>query len=84
MDFLNWFENKFAGDLEAEYGPVSTDAQGLAVSASLRRRRNGNRYLVLKWEGKGTLRWVDIEVTPAVLDRLTSIVQDVKTRLGAA
>ena len=84
MGFLNWFENKFAGELEAEYGALSTDAQGLAVSASLRRRQNGKRYLVLKWEGKGTLRWVDIEVTPAVLDRISSILQDVTNRLGAA
>jgi len=83
MGFLRWFEEKFTGELRAEYGPLSTDAQGLPVSASLRQRRNGKHYLVLKWEGKGTLHWVDIEVTPSFLQRMAAILQDATTRLGA-
>lgn len=84
MGFLKWVEDKFTGDLEAEYGPLSTDAQGLQVSASLRRRRNGKHYLVLKWEGKSTLHWVDIEITPTFLERMTDIIKDSRTRLGGA
>ncbi|HVH66897.1 MAG TPA: hypothetical protein VM716_03440 [Gemmatimonadales bacterium] len=84
MSLLNWFENKFAGELIADYGPLSTDAQGLLASASLRQKPDGTRYLVFKWEGKSTLRWVDFQVTPALLDRLSAIVQDARARLGAA
>ena len=84
MSLLGWFENKVAGELIADYGPLSSDAQGLTVSASLRKKPDGTRYLVFKWEGKSTLRWVDFQVSPAFLDRMTAIVQDARERLGAA
>jgi len=84
MGLLKWFEDKFTGELRAEYGPLSTDAQGLPVSASLRQRRTGKHYLVLKWEGKSTLQWVDIEVTPIFLERMAAILRDARTRVGAA
>jgi hypothetical protein len=84
MGFLRWFEDKFTGDLKAEYGPLSHDAQGLPVSASLRQRRNGKHYLVFKWVGPATLHWVDIEVNPTFLDRMADILKDAKTRVGTA
>ena len=83
MGFLKWFEEKFTGEVEVDYGPLSGDAHGLAVSASLRRRPDGKRYLVFKWEGPSTLRWEAMEVTPAVLARLTTIVEDVARRVGS-
>jgi len=81
MGFIKWLEDKFTGDLIAEYGALSSDAQGLAVSASLRQRRNGKHYLVLKWEGKSTLQWVDLEASRTMLDRLTDIIADARTRV---
>jgi hypothetical protein len=50
----------------------------------LRQRRNGKHYLVLKWEGKETLQWVDIEVNPTFLERMADILKDAKTRVGPA
>lgn len=82
MGLLNWFENKFVGELKAEYGPLSADAQDVPVSASLRQMRNGKFYLVFKWEGKSTLRWVDFEVTPVFLERMTAILHDATSRLA--
>ena len=84
MGFLNWVENKLIGELEVDYGPLSTDAQGLGVSASLRKNRDGKRYLVVQWGGTGQLRVVNIEVTPAVLDRVGSLVADLTKRIGSA
>jgi hypothetical protein len=84
VGFLNWFENKFAGELKAEYGPLSADAQNVPVSASLRQMPSGKYYLVFKWEGKSTLRWVEFEVTPVFLDRMMAILHDATARLGAA
>lgn len=81
MGFIKWLEDKFTGELIADYGPLSSDAQGLTVGASLRQRRDGKHYLVLKWEGKSTLQWVDLEVTRTVLDRVTDIVADARTRI---
>ena len=83
MRLLRWLEDKFTGQLIVDYGPLSSDPQGLVVSASLRQRRNGRYYLALKWEGKGTLEWVAIEVSPAFLDRMAVILDDARTRLGA-
>jgi len=82
MGFLNWFEKKLTGDIETDYGSLSGDGHGLAVSASLRRRPDGKRYLVFKWEGPSTLRWEAMEVTPAVLTRLAAIIEDVTKRVG--
>jgi hypothetical protein len=84
VSLLSWFEDKFAGELKAEYGPLSADAQGLLVSASLRQKPSGQYYLVFKWEGKSTLRWVDFEVTPVFLERMGAVLKDVTTRLGTA
>ena len=83
MSLLGWFENKFAGELTADYGPLSTDAQGLLVSASLRQKPDGTRYLVFQWEGRSTLRWVEFRVSPEFLGHLSAIVQDARARLGA-
>lgn len=82
MSLLNWIENKLIGELEVDYGPLSTNAQGLGVAASLRKNQNGKRLLVLQWGGKGQAGMVDIEVTPAVLDRMASIVADLSKRVG--
>ena len=82
MGFLKWFEEKFTGEVEVDYGSLSGDAQGLAVSASLRRRPDSRRYLVFKWEGPSTLRWEAMEVTPAVLTRLAAIIEDATKRVS--
>jgi hypothetical protein len=62
---------------------LSGDAQGLAVSVSLRRRPDGKRYLVFKWEGRSTLHWEAMEVTPVVLTRFAAIIEDVTKRVSA-
>ena len=84
MGFLNWVESKLIGELEFDYGPLSTDAQGLGVTASLRKNPSGKRYLVLQWGGRGQLRVVDIEVTPAFLDRMGTMIADLSKRIGSA
>lgn len=82
MGLLNWIENKLIGELEVDYGPLSTDAQGLGVTASLRKNQSGKRFLVLQWGGRGQLREVNLEVTPAVLDRASTLLADLKQRVG--
>jgi hypothetical protein len=50
---------------------------------SLRRRPDGKRYLVFKWEGRSTLRWEAMEVTPVILTRFAAIIEDVTKRVSA-
>jgi len=83
MGLLKWLEDKFTGQVVADYGPLSTNPQGLQVSVSLRKRSDGKQYLALKWEGKSTLHWEEFQLTPAVLARLKTIVEDATQRLGA-
>ena len=82
MGFLKWFEQKFTGEVEVDYGSLTGDADSLAVSMSLRKRPDGRRFLAFKWEGKDTLRWELMEVTPVVLKRFAEIIEDVGKRVG--
>jgi hypothetical protein len=75
---------KLLGTVIADYGTLPTNSHGWTVSITLRAKKDKTPHLVFKWKNGNSTAWESLEATPQTIDRLQTILCDVRTHVESA